>query len=1104
MHCNGGRISLYYGDPVENAAEAACLRRLKQDLAARGIDAVLLANLALGPKRRQVDLIVATDATAVVLEIKGYVHAVRGGVNGPWTLELGDGQTKRLGSTNPYQQALANRYAVTDGIEALLGIGSGKTKNSVAGMLCLFPAPIADTLIPASDFKLTIGGYADLLRLVATARPNALPLEDWHRFAQLLGLSDGSAAPPTDAETTVDQYLAAYRDLAGATAGPYVDPQFEGLDTTAALAERIAAGTQVQIVGPSGSGKTELLKALAQSAVHAGCLPVVLRAGHFERQLAPLLEAAVARFSTVRPTALFKAAASAGTEIILYVDALNECPIGRRADLIGALQAARINYRARLVLTTQDPVSLPTILSGEKIRLLQPDNVQSQRLVTAHLGRALIADEQSAVEVVATAHDAAVLAAVLETPGNTDGRFALYHSFVQKRLDAQPGTQVGPSLAALASAMRTSFVSSLPTPVAERILAGTQAAVIETVRASGLIRIDGNRLSFRHDLIADFFAAEDILHNASTLADLNAIARRPINAELREFLLGGCATNAEIDALIGQAPDPRLLRAALSGRAGGKAKRYVIGRLRDLIGQLKRQFTLVRLSLPEGVTRAQELHSLIPSFADQSAEQPVDNAYLQLLPAALGEGLIADLLHLFGAVDQRLAAEAERLRSDHPQLRVAWRAAASGSIYGMHFHSEGRELQELLSALQNTWFGEAQGARDLGLRHLLDGVTKLSPGQIFFLVAALRSARNERLPSRFPELLRHIWALQIYHLRLSICDIIHFRGSELLPSQREEVREALNGWLLSNHNIFLKSSIIDALEGVEGIEPTLTVEAAVQEYEAMLALPETPETRGLAVSAVTRTYDHPFRDIYWEAFYEVLAPETRQALLLRGLRETPDDPWSIHDILQALRSNPTAAAAPELQRLGQIPIVEGYSPQYSIRVYAEAIAILAKLAIPLAPPEAAPEDLIRRAWFRAAPLIHALNTGASATPKPMETEVAELLACGAAPAFDVIQRLTREAQFLGQAVNVRFENAWAELVLNLCRTVLSPGFIPASLFERCYFNRTLADDHIDIALGLMAKVGRPSDVALVGTWLNHLNHGERALTTARTLERGSD
>ncbi|UWR64838.1 NERD domain-containing protein [Phaeobacter inhibens] len=1098
-----GKIGVFYGAPIDNAAEAACLRKLKRDLSAQGTDAVLLANLTLGPKRRQVDLVVATDGTAVAVEIKGYLHPAKGGVNGSWNLDLGGGKKKKLGSRSPYEQALANRYAVTDQLSALCEISSDTAKDAVAGMLCLYPEPIVGSQVPEPDFKLTIGGYEKLLRMLKTTRRKVVPLEEWRRFALMLGLNESGVALPTAAEAKVAEYLAAYHDLASISAGPYIEPQFDEADTTRELAERIMAGAQAQIVGNSGSGKTELIKVVARLTAQAGAMPIFLCAREFETRLAPLLQTSIARSTALSPNQLFKAAAKIGAEIILFVDGMNECPPNRRSELVEALQAARLKFGVRLVLTAQEPISLPTILRGEIIRLLQPDSIQSQRLVATHLGRELTDNERRSVEVVATAHGAAVLAAVFETPSKIDGRFALYHSFVRKLLHNASAEEVEHSLAALATSMRTNFVSSLPVPAAERMLEGNKQVTKEAACSAGLIRTHDNQLAFRHELIADFFAAAEILHRAKSVEELSEIARQPINAELREFLLGGCGTTSEIEAMIGKEPDPRLLRVAFLGHAGQKARNYVIGRLRDLISELGRNYSKVTLALPEGLSSARDLSSLVPSFPDELENGEIDKTYLGLIPYALRDSLLPDLLDLFASVDRRLSSEAQRLQGVHPDLRISWHAAAYGSVYGMHYHhAGGRDLQQLLHDIQNRGF---YGSDSVPVHHLecyLDSFETLSPGQIFLLVGALRAASNASLPSRFVELIQHTWDLRIYHLRLLICDVIRFRGSELPRDQRQAISGALHGWM-SNQNIFINSIIIDALEGVDGIEIEITVEDAVEEYESVLALPDTPEACAFALGAITRTYDHPFRDIYWEAFYKALPVEKRQRLLLRGLRDERRDPWFIDDVLRALLREPTAAAAPELQKLAQIPIVESHSPQLALNVYANSIALLAKLAVPLALPDPPPRNPASQAWYRAAPLIYALNIDPTLSSGKMAEEVDNFRVCGAAEAFDVVQRLTRERRNMLRPANVEFESSWPDLILELCRAVLSPDYAPASIFERVFTDRALADDHLELALSLLAKVGRTTDIALVSRWLNHPKHGERALQAARSLEQRS-
>jgi energy-coupling factor transporter ATP-binding protein EcfA2 len=1091
MEAQGTSIRSFSGGSTTNRAENACFRRLQLDLEIAGTDAVLLRNIIVGPQRRQIDLVVATANTAVVIEIKGYIHPVSGGVNGPWSLERDDGNRQKLDGSNPYQQAVDNRFAVTDSLRATIG---ADVRGAVGGMLCLYPAAPTGSAIPASDFKLAIGGYADLVALLTVPRVNALSLDRWVGFAEANGLTDDSASPPSAADRTVGEYLAAYQDLGRATLAPYVEPLFEGDQTAASLVERSAAGEQFQIIGGSGSGKTMLLKHLGMACAAGGNIPVLVRGRDFDRDLGPLLRADTARFTREKVTALFGAADGAGADIVLHVDAINECPPDKRPDLVAALQAARINYGARIVLTGQDEQTLPTSLRSEIVRLIQPDQVQAQRIVEAHLGRALVEQEFAALEVVATAHDAAIFAQMLGETGTIDGRFSLYHGFTRARLKAAGIAEAHRGLGDLASRMRSGFAAAMPRSAAERIVDPDNAATADVVHSAGLIWSEGGRIGFRHDLIADFFAADALLRRAISSNDLTTLARQPIHAELREFLLGGCATTQDIATLLSNTRDSRLLESALSGRAGAKARNYVISRMRDLIRQLKQRYSEIGLTLPENVTGASNFSSYVPALAEMVEDDPVDGLFLALIPSALSDGLLPDLLDLYAAVDQQLIAEAARLKDEHPEVRLAWRAAAYGTLYGMHHFNGARHLQKLLHGIQNSWARRKEPHPRLGLAERLDAFETLSVGQLFLLVSALRSGHGEAMPGRFPELLQRIWNTQVYHLRLIVCDIIRFRGSELDDDDRAVVRELLDGYL--SDNPFMNSTVFDALEGVGGLDHDFTVEDAVREYEAMLDEPETPESCSRAVSAVTQTYDHPCSDIYWEAFYEVLAVEKRQALLLRGLRDRDRDTWFINDILRGLRRDPTRAAEPELQRLALGPMLERHSNQFAVMVYAEAIALLATMNLPLDPPQSVPDDDDTRAWYCAAPLIHALN-GGGASPS-----VDVFVACGIAQAFDVVQRLRREARNLGfrDNPNIAFESRWPDMVRDLARVVLSTDYVAVSIFTRFQSGEPLEEEHVDAALQLIAKVGRPTDLQLVQGWLEHPRHGEQALATARALE----
>ena len=75
------------------------------------------------------------------------------------------------------------------------------------------------------------------------------------------------------------------------------------------------------------------------------------------------------------------------------------------------------------------------------------------------------------------------------------------------------------------------------------------------------------------------------------------------------------------------------------------------------------------------------------------------------------------------------------------------------------------------------------------------------------------------------------------------------------------------------------------------------------------------------------------------------------------------------------------------------------------------------------------------------------------------------------------------------------------MVKELVRKVLAGNYVGKSVFGAFRFDRSLEDEHVDAALQLLAQVGLPTDLALAQAWLDHPHHGERALATARALER---
>jgi len=1102
MNAAAPTIDIFYGRDIENVTERRFLRRLVECLTVAGLEAVIFANVVIGPQKRQIDFVVATATMAAVVEVKGYVHAVHGAENGPWRLDSGDGEPRALGRTNPYHQALDCRYAVSDALAAHAGLSSDDAKAAILGDLCLFPTAPLGSSVPASDHKLTIGGFPDLEALFARRLRNPLALATWKTFAEALGLSSGLRGEPGPETALVDGYVSAFLNLRRAIDGPYVEPLIAGDDaTTATLAKRLVEGAQLHLVGGSGSGKSELLAALATATARAGFAPIIVQARAFEGDLAPLLRRAVASATTATPGALIAALNKVGREALLFIDGLNECQPTRRGDLIAALQALRLRWDVRITTTAQAPLTMPATLSGETVEVLQPDLNQARLLVEAHLGRNLAAAEVPALEVVATAHDASILATVLQTQSDTDGRYALYAAFTRERAKGALIPAVHQALGELAAQMRETFVSALPRPAVERSMeiAGSMGRAAAAALQAGLLKDDGAAVGFRHDLLGDFYAADHVLRASSSREALSAAAARPINAELREFMLGGCPTTAEIEALLTATPTANLLAAGLQGRCGAKVRALILDRCRDVIEELRLRFAHLSLELPPEFDHTQRINSLRLSFGDQPGLDETDRAYFAVLPYTLAEGLLPDLLALYGDVDVRIAAEVARMRAAHPHIgRNWWTTAGYGAVYGITFGPEGHELEKILEGMQMIGLPGGRRATDRGLWRLLDDFEAYSPGQLFLLISAYRGAHDEPPPTRFNALLRHVWGLGIYHLRLLVSSVVRFRGRQLEEDERQAVRASLESWL--SDNAWFNSIIIDALEGVGGLDAEIDVDSALAEYDELLALPDSPEVRKLALGTVIHTYDHPFSDIYWSAFYDHLAVEKRQAILMRAIEDETGDAMFLADAVRALIDVPTHDAAPRLNAFAQRPWPQNHSSQDAVRLYSHSIAALAKMGVPLTVD--GPDDLVpaERAWRCAGRLVHAFNTAEPASDAEIERLWGALAACGPAAVIDALMHLEMDRSPYERRAKLAFVDRCASGLLAICRDVLDPGYVGASIFDRFPQPKERDAKHVAFAMSVMGKVGRRSDLPRLRRWLDDPQQGEIALAAAREIE----
>lgn len=1105
-------VEVYYGDPPTDRTEIEFLARLTADLERSGTNAVILANFTAG-NARQIDAVVAIEKAACVVEIKGYLRSAKGDVNGPWTQTLPDGGERSLGERNPYVQAVGARHAVVDALVASTGQTKENLRRGLSGLVCIYPRIPDGSELPPGDFKAWVGDYARLKALLAGETGSPIPLPAWRGLAASLKLRPANEAEPSEPTNLIRLYQSRYADLQAAKAQPHVEGGVsigEDAVSEAELVQKLLDGRQYQLVGESGCGKSELLERLGVEAAAQGLLPIAIAAHRFQASLEPLLKRAVATCCDASLPELLKAAGAMGAPLVLLVDALNECAADKRPDLIEALQAARLKFGARIILSSQEETRLPTMLAGDIVRMAQPDRTRARQIVESRLGRALHLAEEPGLEIVATANDAVVLADVIRVPAAADNRYSLYRAFARGRLghSSESATAYG-SLAELAAHMHGRFATSLPEAAASRLLkqhahkTSHPDEIEELVLKSGLVVRQEGFIRFRHDLIADFFTAEQLLTQHTEPADLALELQRPINRQLVEFSIGGCATLTDVGRALGDRPALAAITASLRGGCGSPAREHVLSECETLLGQLTARFSSARFGLMEGTEGATHFPGIQGDFSSSPEIDERLRPYLAALPFSIREGLLPKILIAFRKVDAHLQAEGERLRGLHQATwRIRWPAEVIGTVYGAIWGCGDDAFHRIFQSARIP-HGWPQARIDGVFPHVLSALSapdQLTPGELFFLIEALIGFDDfkQAPPSNLTDLMAAAWSHHIYHLSLHAIDLGQRFGNRLDDDRRAAVGALLESWL-NNNSPVLNGAIFDVLSMIGCWTPNTTVEDALRNFKEVLAQPASDEVSQEALTLYIHTFDHPDRDTISEAFYEGLTAEERKAFFARAAGARDRYSMAMAFVLADVARDPSPEAIPALLHYARLPERDTMSFQDSVSIFANAVGALAKLGV-ARPASDSQSDEIETVWAAIGALIYAQNSECGEDAAHLAWQELERRP---GHAFDPIVLIEGTGRHWIK-VDVTLSGSFTAEVLRLSRASLQPGYSPASIFgDRAAGMTDLPEAHRSFALSVLQEYGSASDLELVREWLEDKALGDIALRAARAIEARS-
>ncbi|PHS68256.1 MAG: hypothetical protein COB00_00130 [Alcanivorax sp.] len=581
-------MRIYIGEPVRNRSERDCLVAACEVLESAGGWSYVFANFhAAG---RQIDLVVLTESTTLVVEAKGYSLPVHGDINGQW-VQHGPYGNKKVG--NAYNQALDGKNAFRDAMQKIAQI-SGYPNAAVV----ISPDIPHESRLTSGDFKVAVGG-AELIKQTLSQPSGArLSQSQCETLASHLGLElvSSKAAAVNDevieAERLCSAYRAAFEDFYGPTAAELLPDNYEcnthevSSSYVHSMIERGESG--VLIRGPSGCGKTLLSASCAISCIEGGCVPLFIAARDFHGQFQKLLDKEASLLNGRPATSVLRAAKTLGKQIVLFLDGYNECTEHCRVGLTRSLRAFALRYDAGIVVSSQCQLERPDLLQLNTVVVSPPLDELKTILAGKECGGNLTGDIRSLLDAANSGLEAALVGKIGTLMPSGASKFVLFSTYARERLKpaATEGIRVL-SVFAESLLQRSSF--SLSVREFDRLCdsQNLSQAGRQQLSESQLLLERGDRVSFVHELLFSAFSAEAAIRSSKgDPVRIRAVLSSPRFFSSKVFILGALEDEMLLHEVLDGCSDEDLIAAAASGECGTAAQSIVNHRIDKMLASM--------------------------------------------------------------------------------------------------------------------------------------------------------------------------------------------------------------------------------------------------------------------------------------------------------------------------------------------------------------------------------------------------------------------------------------------------------------------------------------------------------------------------------------
>lgn len=941
-------IDLFVGELPEYVAEVRCVRRLIDALRSSGTSAVLFANIDVPSGQRgsrQLDLLLATDRGAWIVEVKGFRRPFEGSLDGEWWLLDREGRPSRRLTRNPVRQAGSQRFALCDRIgrsvawrKAAVG---GDVRDLVDAVVCSYPDIPARSRVPSPSGRVSVVCFEELLAIVQRSRTTrALPLGSWRDLGTEWRLRRIAGPLPEGDEEIgswelLDSYIASVAEWGTALERRVDTPlRASGQRIEAmALFDALGDGRPVALVGESGTGKSLLARYLAARGVTAGLVPIIVEAKYFDGSLRRVVDEALRRHGDVGVTVLRDGARRGGLLPLVVLDGLNECPEPEAPRLVRAVVALARRERVALLVTTR---LTPHELVSEGflvVELVLPTEEERHAIATLRAPQGAPPHVMELLASMRTPRDITVAAELTDDLSAGATLHDVYHAFSSRRLGRD---DVGRAAFEVLCAAAAGMAGALRWTLRVSELARLEPALPEDrLLVRGVMERRGETCAFAHETVLRFFLLESLLRK--TKGDRGRVAellRRPRFRSLTSLAVCAIEEPDVLDLLLGEASEASVIADALMGRLGRAAKRAAGRRVDSTLAEHQRHRAAWRIRKFD-VSGARVRRTLErPSPLSPAAEHTMG-----ALGVVVRRGIrVDDVFALIESADRRcrelLHESREEGALDHDtdtHFRALW------LFEGREKHLLGREIDDRPDAR----LLRAATAR-------LSDVRGQPPGVLAFLcnVVSSASADTEQF---WVDLCEACWASGCVHLQLSAVRLAHriLHVGKGAGVHRDALLDFLERGL--GEDPFVNSEIFEALAYTGRIDPPVDDTTAVEQIASCLLGGRSPERCREASGVWARAHDDIFQGVYWNAIDELDDARRFEFRVRAVLGEDFPDPF-LPVLLSHLIEANTPEAAVAFEKWARRP-VDTFMPDAAAEAFCLAVVGLAKCGGSLPPHE---------------------------------------------------------------------------------------------------------------------------------------------------------